>query len=57
MVAEFKQPKTLDEALALLAQHGDEAKVLAGGGLSDNVVTSMCVRRTKRAIVREQYLN
>lgn len=31
MVAEFKQPQTLDEALALLAQHGDEAKVLAGG--------------------------
>ena len=33
------------------------AKVLADGGLSDNVVTSMCVRRTKRAIVRERYLN
>ncbi|MGH7709391.1 MAG: FAD binding domain-containing protein [Vulcanimicrobiaceae bacterium] len=28
---EYVRPKSLDEALALLAQHGDGAKVLAGG--------------------------
>jgi carbon-monoxide dehydrogenase medium subunit len=28
---EYHRPATLDEALALLAEHGDEAKVLAGG--------------------------
>jgi aerobic carbon-monoxide dehydrogenase medium subunit len=28
---EYDRPETLDEALDLLAQHGDEAKVLAGG--------------------------
>jgi aerobic carbon-monoxide dehydrogenase medium subunit len=28
---EYDAPETLDEALALLAEHGDEAKVLAGG--------------------------
>jgi CO/xanthine dehydrogenase FAD-binding subunit len=28
---EYDDPATLDEALALLAQHGDEAKLLAGG--------------------------
>jgi CO/xanthine dehydrogenase FAD-binding subunit len=28
---EYDDPATLDEALALLAEHGDEAKVLAGG--------------------------
>lgn len=27
----YHRPETLDEALALLAEHGDEAKVLAGG--------------------------
>jgi len=27
----YAAPRTLDEALALLAEHGDEAKVLAGG--------------------------
>jgi carbon-monoxide dehydrogenase medium subunit len=27
----YEAPRSLDEALALLAQHGDEAKVLAGG--------------------------
>ncbi len=27
----YEAPRTLDEALALLAEHGDEAKVLAGG--------------------------
>jgi carbon-monoxide dehydrogenase medium subunit len=28
---EYKRASTLDEALALLAEHGDEAKVMAGG--------------------------
>lgn len=28
---EYARPATLDEAVALLAEHGDEAKVLAGG--------------------------
>jgi aerobic carbon-monoxide dehydrogenase medium subunit len=28
---EYFSPETLDEALALLAQHGDDAKILAGG--------------------------
>ena len=28
---EYVAPRSLDEALALLAEHGDEAKVLAGG--------------------------
>ena len=28
---EYHAPRTLDEALALLAESGDEAKVLAGG--------------------------
>jgi carbon-monoxide dehydrogenase medium subunit len=28
---EYHRPESLDEALALLAQHGEEAKVLAGG--------------------------
>jgi len=28
---DYARPTTLDEALALLAQHGDEAKLLAGG--------------------------
>lgn len=27
----YARPDTLDEALALLEEHGDEAKVLAGG--------------------------
>ena len=28
---EYHAPRSVDEALALLAEHGDEAKVLAGG--------------------------
>ena len=28
---EYHRPSTLDEALALLAEHGEDAKVLAGG--------------------------
>src|SRR5207247_6021752 len=28
---EYDDPQTLDEALGILAKHGDEAKVLAGG--------------------------
>ena len=28
---EYEAPRTADEAVALLAQHGDRAKVLAGG--------------------------
>jgi len=27
----YAAPRTLDEAIALLAEHGDDAKVLAGG--------------------------
>ena len=28
---EYRRPETLDEALELLSQHGDDAKPLAGG--------------------------
>ena len=28
---DYLAPKTIDEALGLLAQHADEAKILAGG--------------------------
>ena len=28
---DYEAPKTLDQAIALLAQHGDDAKILAGG--------------------------
>src|SRR3982074_3468860 len=28
---EYKRPATVDEAIALLAKHGDDAKLLAGG--------------------------
>lgn len=35
---EYRAPDSLDEALSLLREHGDEAKVLAGGQSSDIVV-------------------
>ena len=28
---EYFAPRTIDEAISLLAQHGDESKILAGG--------------------------
>src|SRR4051812_3998955 len=45
---EYYAPTTLDEALALLAEHGDEAKVLAGG---QSLVPSMNFRLAAPSIL------
>ena len=44
----YHRPDSLDEALALLAQHGDEAKVLAGG---QSLVPLMALRMGQPAHV------
>ena len=36
---EYVRPHTLDEALRLLAEHGDAAKLIAGGSELANFVT------------------
>ena len=41
-------PRTLDETLALLAEHGDEAKVLAGG---QSLVPAMNFRLAQPAVL------
>ncbi len=41
-------PRSLDEALALLAEHGDEAKVLAGG---QSLVPAMNFRLAQPAVL------
>lgn len=45
---EYFAPKTVDETLALLAQHGDEAKLLAGG---QSLVPAMNFRLAQPAIL------
>jgi aerobic carbon-monoxide dehydrogenase medium subunit len=40
----YHRPETLDEALGLLAEHGDEAKVLAGG---QSLVPMLALRLTR----------
>ena len=45
---EYAAPETLDEALALLAEHGDEAKVLAGG---QSLVPLLNFRLTRPSLV------
>ena len=40
----YLQPPNLDEALALLAQHGDEAKLIAGGTGLVNFMKQRLVR-------------
>jgi len=45
---EYTAPRTLDEALALLAQHGDDAKVLAGG---QSLVPLLNFRLTRPAVL------
>ena len=44
----YAAPRTLDEALALLAEHGDEARVLAGG---QSLVPLLNFRMTRPALV------
>jgi len=45
---EYQIPRTLDEALDLLAQHGSEAKILAGG---QSLIPSMNFRMLQPAIL------
>ena len=45
---EYVAPRSLDEAVALLAQHGDEAKVLAGG---QSLVPMMAFRLATPAVL------
>lgn len=45
---EYYDPKTIDEALGLLDQHGDEAKLLAGG---QSLVPLMNMRLAKPSVV------
>lgn len=45
---DYARPKTLDEALALLARHGDAAKVLAGG---HSLIPAMKLRLAQPTLV------
>ncbi len=45
---EYEAPRSLDEALALLARHGDEAKVLAGG---QSLIATMNFRLAQPAML------
>lgn len=45
---EYRRPETIEEALTLLAQHGDEAKVLAGG---QSLVPAMNFRLAQPAVL------
>jgi carbon-monoxide dehydrogenase medium subunit len=45
---EYRAPSSIDEALALLAEHGDDAKVLAGG---QSLVPLLALRLARPAIV------
>lgn len=45
---DFYAPRSLDEALALLAEHGDEAKVLAGG---QSLIPAMRLRLAAPAVL------
>jgi carbon-monoxide dehydrogenase medium subunit len=45
---DYHRPSTLDEAIALLARHGDEAKVLAGG---HSLIPAMKLRLARPSVV------
>lgn len=45
---EYHRPETVEEALALLAEHGDEAKILAGG---QSLVPTMNFRLAQPAVL------
>src|SRR5919204_5522496 len=45
---DYVRPSSLDEAVALLKQHGDEAKVLAGG---HSLIPAMKLRLARPAVV------
>ncbi|MEM8934226.1 MAG: FAD binding domain-containing protein, partial [Acidobacteriota bacterium] len=45
---DYFAPNTVDEALALLAEHGDEAKVLAGG---QSLVPAMNFRLARPSVL------
>jgi aerobic carbon-monoxide dehydrogenase medium subunit len=45
---DYKRPATVDEAIALLAQHGDDAKVLAGG---HSLIPAMKLRLARPKVV------
>ena len=45
---DYKRPSTVDEAIALLAQHGDAAKVLAGG---HSLIPAMKLRLAQPSVV------
>src|SRR5919109_4335741 len=45
---DYKRPATVDEAIALLAQHGEDAKVLAGG---HSLIPAMKLRLAKPKVV------
>ncbi|HSP26576.1 MAG TPA: FAD binding domain-containing protein, partial [Saliniramus sp.] len=44
----YAAPETLDEALALLAEHGDDAQILAGG---QSLVPMLALRMASPAIL------
>src|SRR5262245_20401332 len=45
---DYQRPATVDEAVALLAQHGDDAKVLAGG---HSLIPAMKLRLARPKVV------
>jgi len=45
---DYKRPATIDEAIALLTEHGDDAKVLAGG---HSLIPAMKLRLAQPAVV------
>jgi carbon-monoxide dehydrogenase medium subunit len=45
---EYKRPATVDEAIALLARHGDDAKLLAGG---HSLIPAMKLRLARPAVI------
>jgi carbon-monoxide dehydrogenase medium subunit len=45
---DYHRPSTIDEAIALLARHGDEAKVLAGG---HSLIPAMKLRLARPSVV------
>jgi carbon-monoxide dehydrogenase medium subunit len=45
---DYQRPTTIDEAIALLAQHGDDAKVLAGG---HSLIPAMKLRLARPRVV------
>src|SRR5262252_2057142 len=45
---DYKRPATVDEAIALLTKHGDDAKLLAGG---HSLIPAMKLRLARPAVV------